>query len=289
MKIILMPNPYRDKQFKYATRAREILEESGATVRLCLPFDVDRDFDAPAGMRFDDLKTEVRGGADMLVCFGGDGTILHASKLATANHLPILGVNIGTMGFIAELEAGELELLRKLPKKEYTLEPRTMLDVTVTGASGQHLLHETALNDAVITKGAIARVVQMSVHCDGVEAVNFSGDGVILCTPTGSTAYSLSAGGPIIEPAAKDFLITPICAHAMQAKSVVVAPKRVIDVYMGKVGRHNAFLSVDGGRALRLGMGDKITVRVSDKVTRLVRLKNTNFFEILNKFVFDLV
>ena len=283
MKIILMPNLYRDKQFKYATRAREILEESGATVRLCLPFDVDRDFDAPAGMRFDDLKTEVRGGADMLVCFGGDGTILHASKLVTANHLPILGVNIGTMGFIAELEAGELELLRKLPKKEYTLEPRTMLDVTVTGASGQHLLHETALNDAVITKGAIARVVQMSVHCDGVEAVNFSGDGVILCTPTGSTAYSLSAGGPIIEPAAKDFLITPICAHAMQAKSVVVAPKRVIDVYMGKVGRHNAFLSVDGGRALRLVMGDKITVRVSDKVTRLVRLKNTNFFEILNR------
>ena len=282
MKIILMPNPYRDKQFKYATRAREILEESGATVRLCLPFDVDRDFDAPAGMRFDDLKTEVRG-ADMLVCFGGDGTILHASKLATANHLPILGVNIGTMGFIAELEAGELELLRKLPKKEYTLEPRTMLDVTVTGASGQHLLHETALNDAVITKGAIARVVQMSVHCEGVEAVNFSGDGVILCTPTGSTAYSLSAGGPIIEPAAKNFLITPICAHAMQAKSIVVAPKRVIDVYMGKVGRHNAFLSVDGGRALRLNMGDKITVRVSDKVTRLVRLKDTNFFEILNR------
>ena len=91
-----------------------------------------------------------------------------------------------------------------------------MLDVTVTGASGQHLLHETALNDAVITKGAIARVVQMSVRCDGVEAANFSGDGVILCTPTGSTAYSLSAGGPIIEPAAKNFLITPICAHAMQ-------------------------------------------------------------------------
>ena len=282
MKIILMPNPYRDKQFKYATRAREILEESGATVRLCLPFDVDRDFDAPAGMRFDDLKTEVRG-ADMLVCFGGDGTILHASKLATANHLPILGVNIGTMGFIAELEAGELELLRKLPKKEYTLEPRTMLDVTVTGASGQHLLHETALNDAVITKGAIARVVQMSVHCDGVEAVNFSGDGVILCTPTGSTAYSLSAGGPIIEPAAKNFLITPICAHAMQAKSIVVAPKRVIDVYMGKVGRHNAFLSVDGGRAFRLSVGDEITVKSSQKATRLVRLKNTSFFEILNK------
>ena len=120
-----------------------------------------------------------------------------------------------------------------------------------------------------------------------MEAANFSGDGVILCTPTGSTAYSLSAGGPIIEPAAKNFLITPICAHAMQAKSIVVAPKRVIDVYMGKVGRHNAFLSVDGGRALRLGMGDRITVRVSDRVTRLVRLKDTSFFEILNRKFMD--
>ena len=282
MKIILMPNPYRDKQFKYTLRAREILEESGVTVRLCLPFDVDRDFDAPEGTQFDDLKTEVRG-ADMLVCFGGDGTILHASKLATANHLPILGVNIGTMGFIAELESGELELLRRLPKKEYTLEPRTMLDVTVTGASGQHLLHETALNDAVITKGAIARVVQLGIYCDGVEATSYSGDGVILCTPTGSTAYSMSAGGPIVEPSAKNFLITPICAHAMLAKSVVVAPSRVVTVKVGKIGRHNAFLSVDGGRAFRLNTGDEIVVKSSQKVTRLVRLKDTSFFEILNR------
>ena len=286
MKIILMPNPYRDKQFKTVREARRILEACGAEVKLCLPFDVDRDLPLPDGLVFDDLKTQLRG-ADMLVCFGGDGTILHASKLAIANHLPILGVNIGTMGFIAELESGELELLRKIPQKQYTLEPRTMLDVTVTGASGQVLLRETALNDAVITKGAIARVVQMSIHCDGVEAANFSGDGVILCTPTGSTAYSLSAGGPIVEPAAKNYLITPICAHAMQAKSIVVAPKRVVDVYMGKVGRHNAFLSVDGGRAFRLNMGDRITVRVSDKVTRLVRLKDTSFFEILNRKFMD--
>ena len=281
MKIVVSPNPYRDKQFKNARQACSILREAGAEVALCLPFDVDKNFEIPSDLRFRDIQKEIKT-ADMLVCFGGDGTILHASKIATEHSIPILGVNLGTMGFIAELEAGEIELLRKIPQGDYTVEERTMLDVSVTGGR-QTLFHETALNDAVITKGAIARVVQMSVHCDGVEAVNFSGDGVILCTPTGSTAYSLSAGGPIIEPAAKNFLITPICAHAMQAKSIVVAPKRVIDVYMGKVGRHNAFLSVDGGRALRLNMGDKITVRVSDKVTRLVRLKDTNFFEILNR------
>ena len=108
-------------------------------------------------------------------------------------------------------------------------------------------------------------------------------DGVILCTPTGSTAYSMSAGGPIVEPSAKNFLITPICAHAMLAKSIVVAPSRVVTVKVGKIGRHNAFLSVDGGRAFRLNTGDEITVKSSQKVTRLVRLKNTSFFEILNR------
>ena len=282
MKIVLTPNPYRDKQFRTVQQARKILEGCGVQTATCLPFDVDRDYELPKSIEFQDLNREIKD-ADMLVCFGGDGTILHASKLATAHNLPILGINIGTMGFIAELEAGELELLRRLPAGDYTIEPRSMIDVTVTGANGQRLLHETALNDAVITKGAIARVVQLSITCDGVEATSFSGDGVILCTPTGSTAYSMSAGGPIVEPSAKNFLITPICAHAMLAKSIVVAPDRVIAVRVGKVGRHNAFLSVDGGRAFRLNVGDEIVVKSSQKVTRLVRLKDISFFEILNK------
>ena len=265
MKIVVSPNPYRDKQFKNARQACSILRESGAEVALCLPFDVDKNFEIPSDLRFLDIQKEIKT-ADMLICFGGDGTILHASKIATEHSIPILGVNIGTMGFIAELEAGEIELLRKIPQGDYTVEERTMLDVCVTGGK-QMLFHETALNDAVITKGAIARVVQLAIYCDGVEATAFSGDGVILCTPTGSTAYSMSAGGPIVEPSAKNFLITPICAHAMLAKSIVVAPSRVITVRVGKVGRHNAFLSVDGGRAFRLNVGDE----------------NTSFFEILNK------
>lgn len=280
MKIVLTPNPYRDKQFRVALQAKQILEEEGAQVALCLPFDVDSDFELP-DLSFSDLNQEIRD-ADMLICFGGDGTILHASKIATAHNLPVLGVNIGTMGFIAELEAGELELLRKIPAGEYSVESRSMIDVTVTNGK-QQLFHETALNDAVITKGAIARVIQISICCDSVEATSFSGDGVILCTPTGSTAYSMSAGGPIIEPSARNLLITPICAHDMLAKSVVVGPRRVISVRVGKIGRHNAFLSVDGGRAYRISLGDVITAKNSEKVTRLVRLKDTSFFEILNK------
>lgn len=281
MKIVVSPNPYRDKQFKNARQACALLQDAGAEVALCLPFDVDKSFEIPADLHFSDIHKEIRN-ADLLICFGGDGTILHSSKIATEHGLPILGVNIGTMGFIAELEAGEMDLLRRIPKGEYTVEERSMLDVSVLGGK-QTLFHETALNDAVITKGAIARVIQMAIRCDGVEASAFSGDGVIVCTPTGSTAYSMSAGGPIIEPAAKNILITPICAHAIQAKSIVVSPDRVVSIRVGKVGRHNAFLSVDGGRAFRLSAGDEIVVRSSEKVTRLVRVKNTSFFDILNK------
>ncbi len=285
MKVVMTPNPYRDKQFKYAEQAKQILEDAGVAVAMCLPFDVDRDYQLPPQLTFSDLKAEIRS-ADMLICFGGDGTILHASKIATAHNIPVLGVNIGTMGFIAELEASELELLQKIAAGEYTLEPRSMIDVTLT-SGGQTLLRETALNDAVITKGAIARVIQLTVCCDGVEATSFSGDGLIVCTPTGSTGYSMSAGGPIIEPSAKNLLITPICAHAMLAKSIVVSPRRVISVRIGKIGRHNAFLSLDGGRAFRLNTGDVITAKCSERVTKLVRLKQTSFFEILNKKFID--
>ena len=286
MKIVLTPNPYRDKQFRTVQQAKKILEGCGVQTALCLPFDVDRDYELPKNLEFRDLHHEIND-ADLLICFGGDGTILHASKIATAHNLPILGVNIGTMGFIAELEAGELELLRRLPAGDYTIEPRSMIDVTVTGANGQRLLHETALNDAVVTKGAIARVVQVSVYCDNVEATSFSGDGVIISTPTGSTAYSMSAGGPIVEPLAKNLIFSPICAHAMLAKTFVVSPERVISVKIGKIGRHNAYLSVDGGRAFRLNTGDIITTKASQKVTKLVRLKQTSFFEILNKKFID--
>ena len=128
MKIVVSPNPYRDKQFKHARQACQILKEAGAEVSLCLPFDVDRSFEIPSDLRFREIQKEIRT-ADMLICFGGDGTILHSSKIATEHGLPILGVNIGTMGFMAELESGELKALRRLADGDYTMEERMMLHV----------------------------------------------------------------------------------------------------------------------------------------------------------------
>ena len=278
-KIILTPNPYRDKSFKFVLTAQNYLAASGAEIKICLPFDVDKGFDLPRGVSFSSLERELPG-ADMLVCFGGDGTILHASKAATRVGVPVLGVNIGTMGFIAELESSELPMLRQIAAGEYQIERRKMLDVAVS-RDGNILQRETCLNDVVITKGAVARVVRLSVYCDQIQAMEFGGDGVIVATPTGSTAYSLSACGPIVEPDAGVMLITPICAHDVQSRPIVASDRRVVTVRLERSGKRNAFLSVDGGRALRLGAGDVVQISRSAFETQLVRLKDRSFYDIL--------
>ncbi|MBE6984173.1 MAG: NAD(+)/NADH kinase [Ruminococcaceae bacterium] len=282
-KVVMTPNPYRDKYFNFAKQAEQILKEVGIETKTCLAFDVDKAFRLPENVKLYNLQEEMRD-ADLLICFGGDGTILHASKAAMKADIPILGVNIGTMGFMAELESGELGELRRLASGEYTVEERMMLHV-VAEHEGEVVLVDDALNDAVITKGAVARTVQMSVACDGVEIMSFGGDGLIVCTPTGSTAYSMSAGGPIVEPTAQNIIVTPICAHDMQSKTVVTAPTRTITVEVGRIGRKNAFLSVDGGRALRLNMADRVTITQSKNTTKLMHLSQRSFFDVIkNKF-----
>ena len=280
MKIVVSPNPYRDKQFKHARQACQILKEAGAEVSLCLPFDVDRSFEIPSDLRFREIQKEIRT-ADMLICFGGDGTILHMAKAATRRGVPLLGVNIGTMGFMAELESTELEKLAMLATGEFTTEKRMMLDVTVQ-RSRDILFHDICLNDAVITKGVIARIVHLSVKCDGVQAMECGGDGVIVATPTGSTAYSLSAGGPIVEPEANNIIITPICAHEVGSRCIVASDRRVVTVEMVRNARRNAYVSVDGGRAFRLNLGDVVTVQKSHLETKLVRLKERSFYDVVN-------
>ena len=282
-RVVMTPNPYRDKNFKTVLSARDRLERLGVETHICLPFDVDKSFDLPRNIPFEDIHEELPK-AEMLICFGGDGTILHASKSAARTGIPILGVNIGTMGFMAELENTELDLLDRLAREEYEIDRRMMLDVKVI-REGQTLLEDNCLNDVVVAKGAVARIVHLSVFCDGVQAMNYGGDGLIVATPTGSTAYNLSAGGPIVEPAARNILITPICAHDVQTRGIVASDQRIVSVKIGKIGRKNAFVSVDGGRAMRLNTGDTVVVSRSQLETQLVRIKDRSFYDIIsNKF-----
>lgn len=283
MKVVLSPNPYRDRGLKAALRAQEILRSHGAETVMCLPF-VPEGYgkaEIPKGQEFREMHSELET-ADLLVCFGGDGTILHAARDTHSRNIPILGVNLGSVGFMAELEQGELERLGQIGEGRYSIERRMMLDVTVR--RGREILNrDTALNDAVITKGAVARVIDLDIRADGGHIYDYSGDGVVLATPTGSTAYSMSAGGPIVEPTAENILVTPICAHSLHAKPLVMGRNRVVSVRIGHQARKTAYLSVDGGRAFRLSGGDTVEVRRSQQTTCLARLGENGFYQIIDQ------
>ena len=281
MKVVLSPNPYRDRGLKAAQAAERILRGVGVETVMCLPFSVEGgSLDLPKHIRFKNTQEELKS-ADMLICFGGDGTILHAAKDANACHVPVLGVNLGSVGFMAELEQGELSMLSSLAAGKYTIESRMMLDVVVR-REGKIVYSDLALNDAAVTKGAVARVVDLEVYGDKVLISSFSADGVIISTPTGSTAYSMSAGGPIVEPTAENIIVTPICPHALSARSFVLGRGRLLSVKLGRMVRKTTYLSVDGGKAFRLNGGDVVEARESKSKTQLVRVTGRTFYEILN-------
>ena len=242
-KVILCPNPYRDHELTVAKEAKRILDSVHCPNVVCVPF---RNEEKPEGYGLDirPLQQELRG-ADMIIAFGGDGTILHLSKTAAHRDIPVLGVNLGSLGFMAELEQKELGRLGELMDEKYTVE--------------SHIRTEQG------------------------RLLDVTGDGVIVASPTGSTAYSLSAGGPVVEPTARNLIVSPICAHSVHANSYVLSPERTVTVQTEKTGYKPIFLSADGGRAFSLRNGDAVEIRRSKYETKLVRLSNKSFCDILQK------
>ena len=284
MKIVLCPNPYRDRGLRAAQSAQRVLENAGAQTVICLPFEVEQGggrLDLPSGVVLGSLDEELAD-ADVLVCFGGGGTILHAAHEANARGIPVLGVNLGSVGFMAELEHGELSLLSRLANGKYGIERRMMLDVCVR-REGRVVFSDHALNDAVVTKGAVARVLDLEVTGDRVTISSFTGDGLVVSTPTGSTAYSMAAGGPIVEPTAANIIIAPICAHSLHAKPFVLDAGRSVGVRLVPGSKKTAYLSVDGGRAFRVLSGDWVECRRSRQTTQMVKLTGRSFYERINQ------
>lgn len=279
-KVILCPNPYRDRELQIARRAKDILDRAHCPNVVCIPFRSDCPTEG-YGLDIRPLQQELRG-ADLLIAFGGDGTILHLAKTAAHRDIPILGVNLGSLGFMAELEQRELPRLAELTAEEYTVESRMMLDVSVL-REGRTIYTGLALNEAVVTRGAVSRVIRLHIRTEQGRLFDLTGDGVIVASPTGSTAYSLSAGGPVVEPTARNLIVSPICAHTVHANSYVLSPERVLSVQTEKTGYKPVFLSVDGGRAFTLKNGDTVDIRRSKYDTKLVRLSQKSFCDILQK------
>ena len=279
-RVILCPNPYRDKGLAAAREAERILNSVGLETVFCLPFRPEGG-EQQFGVACRPLNQELRNG-DIVVAFGGDGTILHLARSASMRQVPVLGVNLGSLGFMSELEVSEMHLLKNLACGEFKRERRMMLDVTVE-RDGRTIYTNSGLNDAVITKGAIARVVRLQVIAGTENIGHFSGDGVIVATPTGSTGYSLSAGGPIVEPTARNFVISPICAHTGFPKSFVLSADGQVTVAPAERGRNKqVFLSVDGGKAFVLQQEDKVRISRSQYETELIRLTDKSVYQILH-------
>jgi len=251
----------------------ELLRSNGVSTVVC-PFFEPENRQMPEGLNYSVLEEELDG-ADMAVTFGGDGTILHAARILSEQSIPILAVNMGTMGFMAELEPEEMEeQVHRVLSGDYRIEKRMMLDVSMA-RDGQTVYSDFALNDVVI--GSMARAIDLKIFGDEHAIAQYSGDGVVIATPTGSTAYSMSAGGPVVEPSAENIIVTPICAHVLVAKSFVLAPDRCISAVYGMHRANPAYLAVDG-QSIPLCGGDVVTVRKSERETRMIRLSNKSFY-----------
>ena len=220
-------------------------------------------------------------GSHMVLVVGGDGSILRIAPDAARHDLPILGVNTGKLGFMSELDTHELRYLRQLQQGQYTIDTRMMLDVTVQ-RQGEKVYSACILNDVVITKWPLVRLINISLSINGTLTTSMRGDGIIVSTPTGSTAYTLSAGGPIIEPTANCMAVTPICAHELGVRPFVLSDERVVTITAGAED-NKAYLSSDGGAPLELEPSDTVTICRSQWQTRLVRLKSIGFYQLIYK------
>lgn len=271
MNIAVYTNENKDTDLKITRRVAEFLDGKCRVLRR-------GDFAC-----FDDMCKE----ADVLIVLGGDGTILRAARRVCALNLPILGINLGTMGFLAEIEPDKIEVsLGRFLSGEYKLDERFMLDAEIV-RNGESVATYTALNDAVVSGSSFKRVVSAELYVDGSYITSYDADGVIASTPTGSTAYSLSAGGPITDTAMELMLVTPICPHTLSSRPLIIPPDKCITVKITGSKKESPLLTVDGQEGEKLFEGDEVVIKASARKTRLVRVNGMNFYEILKKKISD--
>lgn len=278
-KILLCPNLDRDPGLQVSLRLLRQLKKHGIESGVYLPFD-----DMPTDLSSEDIlfgsEFEIMQDVDMLICLGGDGTILRFSQLAARYSVPILGVNMGHLGFITELELEEIGKLEEILAGHYTLEKRMMLDVEVH-RDGELVGSCFGLNEAVVSRSDPAHAIRLTAYGDNRKISDYAGDGIIIATPTGSTAYSMAAGGPIVEPTAENLILTPICAHSLTAKAYVLAGDRRTSVKLIRADGNDAQLLVDGRDRFPLLVGDLIYIKKSDFTCQLVKVMDRSFYEIV--------
>ena len=274
--IAICPNPFRDLDLKLTRRCCEMLAEEGFETAICPVFSEDEPEALPTDLVYRKIA-EIAAECTLAIVIGGDGTILSVVRQLRSERIPLLVVNLGTKGFMANLEPEDLEKILQAARGDYRLSKRMMLEVELQ-REGQVICRDHALNDVVLH--GYGDCIGMTTTCNGERVSQISGDGIILSTPTGSTGYSMSAGGPIVEPEAENIIISPICPHVMGARTFVLDPQRTVRVTAERLHGRKAYLAVDGLSVADLAGGDEIIVRRSPHYTLMADLGLKSFYEI---------
>lgn len=278
MKIAIIVNLTKEKAITCAARIIEILSSAGAELVMpseCAPWFKDSE------VTFAETVEKLFEICDLAVTVGGDGTIIHAAKFAARAAVPLIGVNVGRLGFAADVEPEEIEDLKKLVSGAYITEERLLLEIEVQKPSGSS--RYLAVNDAVVTHGQLSKIVDFNLSLNGEAISQYRADGLLFSTPTGSTAYSLSAGGPILSPTMECILMTPVCPHSLFSRSVVFNADSSLCVRVKIPSNCSCMLSIDGEKNIEITEADRVYIRRSALKLKLLSIENRNFYRKLNE------
>lgn len=276
LKIVLFPNFGKKNALSTAIKCCDILNDLGTEIFAADCYKTE--FAEKNFVKFGKIE-EIAEKCDIIIAIGGDGTILKASAYASNFNKPLMGINTGRLGFMASMEIDELDMLSRLKTRDYTVETRMMIDAAVMRDS-KIISEHTALNDVVISR-PYSKITDYTVFTDGIAVSSIRSDGMVFATPTGSTAYALSAGGPILEPCTECIQLTPICPHSLFSRTMVFTAERTLEV------RHYAdddlvYFSVDGKKNCQILKNDTLIIKKSLKKLRLIDIKGNSFFNAVN-------
>jgi len=276
-RILLMPNPDRDPDLCFTKQVVTVLKNKAFLM-------VSRRYEQVLpGLDSYPAQDELYKTADFVIALGGDGMLLQVAREAAVYKIPVLGINLGHLGFLAEVERHDIKSsLQQLLNGEYTIEERMMVQGILERKDGE-VLQFDALNDIVVARSQGTRLIDLNLSINGEYVDDFRADGMIIATPTGSTAYSMSAGGPIVDPAVSCFLVTPICPHKIYAKNMIVPQTHTITLTVSADNPLPAMVTADGQSEQMFSFGDVLTVKKSENKARLIRMKGNRFYSILHE------
>ena len=278
-KFALLTNYSKDKRLVYTRMIKTYIVENGGSYWIPR-YISEPDKDGDQRYDFSDMPEDI----ECVLVLGGDGTLLQSARELFQRHIPLLGINLGTLGFLTSAEKSELpKCLDSVLDDSCSIDERMMLEGVVYHGS-EKIQTNTALNDVIIARAGFSRLVELKIYVNGELLSIYNADGIIVSTPTGSTGYSLSAGGPIIFPQTDVIVITPICPHSLQARSLVVSGEDRIMIEIGrrrKTQKEEAMVTFDGRSAQELETGDRIEIYKAQETTQLIRLKGRSFYQVL--------